>query len=1031
MSFVHLSVRSCFSLLEGTTPPEQLCRLALARGHSTFVLADRNGLYGLPVHVLACEHFGIQPAIGSLLDGATNGQPVEALVLPTSRAGYAALCRAITARHAFGPAFDLARHLLAEPSQAELRVVTPHPALLRRLREGLSRRELYVELRRRRDPGLEELARELGLETVATAPVVCGEAADHEAHKVLRAIASKRTLGRLDPGALASSEAWLQPAAAVAAHFWDEVGARALRNSAALAEACRFGGAEWGYGVLTFPRWEGARPAVEELRESTLAGLRRRYGVASGAGLPLRVRQRLERELDLVVRKGFADYFLIVRDLVEGFPRTCGRGSAAASLIAYALSITHVDPVRHDLFFERFLNEGRVHPPDIDVDFPWDERDEVLARVFQRWGPRAAMVANHVCFRPRAALREVARSHGLPDAEISAVTSRLPYFHAGASGRGSVGGTLGSSPLTRGIRLDPPWDRVVALAETITGLPRHLSVHPGGVVITPGPITDHCPTQTAPKGVPILQWEKDGTEEAGLVKIDLLGNRSLAVIRDALAAAREHGHDPPRYEELDVSEDPRCEEMLARGETMGCFYVESPAMRQLQSRSQRGDFEHLVIHSSIIRPAANAFIREYLRRLHGGPWEPLHPRLERILQGTLGLTAYQEDLARLAIELAGFSAHEGDGLRKVLSRKSDLRLADVRARFAAGARERGLSEGLIDSVWSMMESFAGYSFCKSHSASYALVSFKCCYLRDRFPAEFLAGVISNGGGFYSTLGYLGEARRLGLRVLPACVNESGWAWRGEGRALRAGLMQVRGLRKQAAEALVAAREEGGAFLSFDDLVRRVEDLQRDELAQLARAGALEALDESNLARLQWRIALLARRAGAGALFAEVQPHCPAAPAVSDLAPAARLEQELLAYGLPLRAHPLALWEPELGELDVVPAREVERHVGREVRVCGWLVTAKLVRTKSKEAMEFVTLEDRSGLIDVTVFPRVYQRHAQVLHAPRPVVVTGRVEEEFGVVSVVARRIRSWWGACLVPEPSFLDADRSEEDLLEA
>lgn len=1014
---VPLSVRSCFSLLEGASTIPELCRAAQAGGFSGFALTDTNGLYGLPAYVVACEHYGLRPVVGVQLIGGG----ARALLLPRSQAGYAALCRAISARHREGAALDLAETLL---DGSDLAVVSDDAALLERLRaEGHD--DLFAELRHGRQPKLERLARRLELPLVATCEVAFARPDDWQRHRVLQAIAQKRTLGRLDESRLASQDAWLQPAATLGERYWGEVGQEALLRAAELAEACRFGGRDWGYGVLTFPHWEGGE-AAQVLRVAAREGARRRYRVPAGARLPARVEQRLERELDLVVRKGFADYFLIVRDIVRDSERTCGRGSAAASIIAYALGITHVDPVRHDLFFERFLNEGRVHPPDIDIDFPWDERDDVLASVFARFGPRAAMVANHVCFRPRAALREVARSYGLVEHEIAGLTSRLPYFT-----RGSIGAMLETHPLTQGVQLSPPWDDIVRLASEISGLPRHLSVHPGGVVITPGPISDLVPVQRAPKGVPIIQWEKDGTEEAGLVKIDLLGNRSLAVIRDALAAARAHGHDPPTYAELDVIDDERCQQLLARGETMGCFYVESPSMRLLQQRSGRGDFEHLVIHSSIIRPAANEFIREYLRRLHGEPWEPLHPELERILEGTLGLMAYQEDLARIAIALAGFSPREADRLRKVLAKKErDLRLSDLEERFRAGARARDLPEELITKVWGMCASFAGYSFCKSHSASYALVSFKCCYLRDRFPAEFLAGVISNGGGYYSTLGYLGEARRLGLTILPACVNASEWAWTGRERELRVGLCQLRGLRVVAAEALLDARAAGGPFADFEDLVRRVPALHRDELATLARAGALSALGESNRARLHWRVALLARRAGAGSLFQDTQPTCPASPDVDDLDPDRLLEQELLAYGLPITVHPLALWSPAIDEVDVVPANEIPQHIGRRVKVIGWRVTAKLVRTKHSEPMEFTVLEDPTGVVDVTVFPRVYRRGAQALHASRPIVVTGRVEQEHGVAQVVAERIRSWWGPCRIEEPEFGDADRVGEDLLD-
>jgi DNA-directed DNA polymerase III PolC len=1068
MTFTHLHVRSCFSFLEGASTLDELCRAVRGHGQSAFALTDRNALYGLPAYLQACEAHQLQPVVGAVLDqpGGPRGQAsaTQAVLLPRSRAGYAALCRALTARHR-DPAFDLVERLVADAS--DLVVLSSHAPLLDALREARGGPDgLYVELVRGRHPLREALALRLDLPLVATTAAVMANPEDHPRHRVLRAIGGRTTLGRLEPTACEPPEACLWGPARLAEAFWGEEGQAALRATAEVGEACRFGGREWGFGVLTFPRWEGdGEDAARALRRLATEGARRRYGVPSGHPLPGRVRRRLDHELDLVVRKGFADYFLIVREIVRGRERTCGRGSAAASLIAYALGITHVDPVRHDLFFERFLNEGREHPPDVDIDFPWDERDGVLERVFSEWGARAAMVANHVCFRPRAALREVAHSFGLPEQEIVRVTARLPYFmHGGARGGGggqSAGGsqgvaagppsgikeTLASHPLAQGLELHPPWDRVVALAGRINGFPRYLSVHPGGVVITPHPLTDLVPVETAAKGVPVIQWEKDGAEEAGLVKIDILGNRSLAVIRDALEAVAARGERAPSYRDLDPTDDPRCQEMLARGQSMGCFYVESPAMRALQARSGRGDFPHLVIHSSIIRPAANVFIREYLRRLHGGPWPPLHPGLERTLQETLGLMAYQEDLARVAIELAGFTPREADRLRKVLSKKAtDYRLADLRARFTEGALQRGLPQELIDSVWTMMESFAGYSFCKAHSASYALVSFKCCWLRDRYPAEFLAGVISNGGGFYSTLGYLGEARRLGLRVLPACVNHSQWSWTGRERELRVGLLQLVGFRRVAADALLAARARGGPFLGLADLVGRVPSLERDELHALTRAGALDDLPDeqqrtsevvgrANRARLHWRIALLGPRLAAGGLFGDplfrdalvtlAEP-----PPVADHSAALALEHELLAYGIPVTVHPLDLWGPGIDDLDAVPAADLPRHVGRRVKVCGWLVTAKVVTTRHRDPMEFVTLEDRSGLIECTVFPEIYRRRARVLHAPRPLVITGRVEQEYGVCSLIAERIESWWGACRIAEPAFADAaDHYQEELL--
>ena len=302
-------------------------------------------------------------------------------------------------------------------------------------------------------------------------------------------------------------------------------------------------------------------------------------------------------------------------------PRICGRGSGAASLVAYCLGITNVCPLKHRLYFERFLNPGRSDPPDIDVDFAWDERDAVLAAVLEKFPGRAALVANHVLFQPRMAVRETAKVFGLPEGEIRRVTRRIP--HHGWAG-GPLPDRLHALPEFRGLDLAPPWPEIMDLAGRIIGLPRYLSVHPGGTVITPGPIDGYVPIETAPKGVPIIQWEKDGAEDAGLVKIDLLGNRSLGVIRDAVAGIRAAG---AAFDERGWTpeDDPATQAAVASGRTMGCFYIESPAMRLLQKKTGRGDFEHLVIHSSIIRPAANDCIREYIRRLHGGRGRPSTP----------------------------------------------------------------------------------------------------------------------------------------------------------------------------------------------------------------------------------------------------------------------------------------------------------------------------------------------------------------------------------------------------------------------
>ena len=603
------------------------------------------------------------------------------------------------------------------------------------------------------------------------------------------------------------------------------------------------------------------------------------------------------------------------------------------------------------------------------------------------------------------AIREVAKVYGLPAAEIKRVMRHLPWL------RGPVEGHTGFYPkrqaLPPGARADlaAPWPQVLAQAQAIVGIPRHISVHVGGVVITPGPINEHAPLETAPKGVPIIQWEKEGAEEAGLVKIDLLGNRSLAVIRDAVADLRGNGHafDEAAWQPED---DPATQRLVSRGQTMGCFYIESPATRLLQEKAARGDYEHLVIHSSIIRPAANDYIQEYLHRLHGAPWQHIHPLLAPILEETYGIMVYQEQVSQAAGALAGFSHAEGDRLRKVMTWKDKGRaLGDYREKFVAGALARGVSPACIDEVWSMMMSFAGYSFCKPHSASYARVSFQAAYLKAHFPAEFMAAVISNQGGFYSVFAYVSEARRLGLTVLPPCVNRSRVRWSGRSQKVRVGLMAVKGLGRESMGRIIAERQ-ARPFADFDDFLHRVRP-DEDEARALIHAGAFAALHPgADPAELLWRLALSRRLREVAAreqdLFAAPPPvSAPPLPSADELA---RLRRQYAVLGFLPGCHPMVLFAKALRGKKIIKARDLSRQVGRRVRLAGWLITGKTVWTKTEEPMRFLTFEDETGLVETTFFPAAYRRFAMMLDWSRPYLLEGRVEENFGAVTLNVERV---------------------------
>jgi len=1034
--FIPLVVRSHYSLMWGVPGVEQLVRAARRQGYDRLALTDTDNLYGLWSFLAACRREGVTPIVGAeLTDPHDPSRGPRATLLVTADEGFRRLCRLLTRRHT-DPDFQMTPALGAAAGDGEasgLVLLTSSRALLRELlAAGVP---ANAALPRRAGPGAARLrddARRLGVPLVAVPGSFLLTPADRELHQVLRAIDRNTSLSRLGPEDQAPPDAWLASPDEYARRF--ALFPETLPATVALAERCQ--GYTGPHHGTVLPPWQDAqgRAAAELLREEAYQGARGRYG----DDLAEPVVERLEHELRQIEAKGFSAYFLVVQEIVRASPRTCGRGSGAASLVAYCLGITNVCPLAHNLYFERFLNPGRTDPPDIDVDFAWDERGGVIRQVLARHGAYAAMVCNHVLFQPRMAIREVARVFGLTDAEIGQVSRRLPWFWRTDTLIGDetpenpqeLEERLRRMPELRQLDFPEPWPAVLRLAQRLLGTPRLLSVHPGGLVITPRPVADYAPVQQAAKGVPILQWEKDGTEEAGLVKIDLLGNRSLAVIRDAIAGIRDAGL-PFEERGWEPEQDLATRELIARGGTMGCFYIESPAMRLLLRKAGRGDFAHLVIFSSIIRPAANDYIREYLRRLAGEAWEPIHPLLADVLDETLGIMVYQEDVSKTAVAVAGFSHSDADALRKVLSKKDRAhRLKDYRARFTAGARARGVSDTQIDGIWAMMMSFDGYSFCKPHSASYARVSCQAAYLKRHHPAPFMAAVISNQGGFYGTFAYVSEARRLGLTIRPPDVTCSRERWTGAGTTLRVGLMAIKALGRATRERIVAARERGD-FLSLEDFLERVRP-DEAEIRALIQCGGCDSLaGGQDRAALSWRAARWARQrgearpspgrggrtsaAGAGPGDAAVGAALIPGELFTDEAPAPRLppgnerqrlRDEFAVLGFLCDRHPMVFFREEAARQGALPLAALPGQVGRRVRGAGWLITGKLVSTKRGEPMEFLTFEDETDTVEATFFPRVYREFCDILDWGRPYLLAGRVEEEFGATTLTVERV---WG----------------------
>ena len=984
---------------------ETLCRSAREQGMNRLALTDTNGLYGLVFFLQTAEDMGIEPIVGSEL--TADGH--RAVLLVRTREGYGNLCRIISDRHCHQD-FDLIKAL--RERREGLIIFSDDFRLLKALkRDGIE--DLFVEM----SPGYNmhgchAFSRKSEIPPLATNRVYLIRKDQFRLHEILRAVALNSKVSRLRWRDTCREHNFLNSPRSMMDQF--PHAPRAILNTLEVAKRCQ---RDWDFPGIVFPGFEQMtdKEAFGRLHRATMEGCKRRYGK-----ITREIRDRIEHEMKIIREKSFAHYFLVVADITSKVPRSCGRGSAAASIVSYALGITHVDPIKHNLFFERFLNPGRVDPPDIDVDFAWDERDQVIDYLFARHGNRrAAMVANHNTFGARSAIREVAKVYGLTEAEISRMTSRIGFGWR----LKKVWKELANHPKMRGIQFNEPWDEILSAAVQLEDHFNHLSVHCGGVVVVPDEIRRYCPVEISAKGVQVLQWEKDSVEEAGLVKIDILGNRSLAVIRDALDLVERNYGRRIDYASWNPINDPKTVEVFYGGDTFGVFYFESPATRQVLTKVASGvsldeylrmDHFHLnVVVTSIIRPASNQSIRTWVSRLHGRPWTPPHPLLMPVLEETLGIMVFQEQLSQSAIHLAGFDPAEADTLRKVVSKKhKEKKLKDFHSRFIKGAGERGVSPKVIEDVWQMMMGFDGYSFCKPHSASYTLVAYKSAYLRAHYPVEFMASVISNGGGYYSTFGYISEARRMGVKILPPDINRSEIKYTGKERDMRIGLMQIKELSQEAREVIIHERTKNGPFISLESFLNRTRShTHLQDVRVLIKGGCFDSIAQgSNRSGLMWQ-----------ALKFFDNQDAPAQASLFSPSPGGRgwgrgtheqssypkhvmLKHEMETLGFLLSIHPLDRYRDIIEGLDYVRASDLHAHVGKRVTTLGWMVTGKTVHTKDGDPMKFISFEDTTGIYETVFFPKVYHQYCHILNASRPYILEGKVEEDFGSINMTVNRI---------------------------
>lgn len=859
---------------------------------------------------------------------------------------------------------------------------------------------------------LANLAASLDLPTVATNNTHYATRDLARAQDILVCIRALQTVHEYHPDRKLNAEYGLKSPQEMASLFADQP--QALAAAAEIAQRCH-----WSLDLKTFhfPKFTpcpaelqaNAPPApVDEdfdaerfLWELCLRRAQELYGVDEATGeLPERVTERLKHEMQVICDQGLCDYFLIVWDICR-FARsrnilTTGRGSAGDSLVSYLLDITSVDPLAHDLLFERFLNPGRRKMPDIDVDFDSRRRDEVTEYIYRRYGTdRVAAVCTVNTFRARSAVREVGKALGMDEEELGALAETLPHVRAS-----EIEAAAERFPEVREARIGLEEKRLLLeLCSQISGFPRHLSVHVGGLVIGAQPLTDMISLSLAQKGIVITEFDKDDVEALGLVKMDILGLRTHTAISDCLELiAQRTGR------KIDLHRIPLDDEatfaLLRSTNTIGLFQLESPGQRNLLGRAQPREFEEVIANISLFRPGPvqSDMIKPYLRRKHG--LEPVtvpHPALEPILRRTFGVLIYQEQVLEIAAAIAGFTLGEADTLRRLMtsdrSREEMLKLGET---FIEKAVARGVKQDVAEEVFRQISGFAAYGFCKAHAACFGMVAYQTAWLKAHYPAEYLAGILSaQPMGFYPARTVAEEAKRLGIAILPPCVNRSDDRFTVEeiapGKlAIRVGLRLLRGMSDAALQSILSARRRR-PFDSLADFCARTR-VPRPVVENLilARAFAFTGLDEQ---RLLWLAAAQAEPGGGliGPDLAASNEVLAALPNLNPTTPVGRVALDLNLIGVSTTVNPFSFWEPRMRELKVTPSVDLYQcRNGDRVRVAGIVVARARPPTRSGKTAIFISLEDNRGLVDVAVFEECYQRCGRVLYASPVLCVEGKL-----------------------------------------
>ncbi|HEX3553281.1 MAG TPA: error-prone DNA polymerase [Thermoanaerobaculia bacterium] len=1083
-AYVELHAASAFSFLRGASLPEDLADRAAELGLPAAALLDVNGVYGAPRFYQAAKQAGVKALVGAEVvldtaeppamlrrgplgplglvpDPAPPGEPAvqappRVTVLVESRAGYKNLCRLLTAAALGRPkgearvSWDLIAghatglHCLTGGDEGPVARALADPAggvdAARRILERLAvwfGGRIHVEIQRHRlrdeehkNRALLDLAQKLRLPIVATNGVRYARPADKALHDVLTAIRNHTTLDAA--GALLAShrERHLKSGAEMARLFADLP--QALAATVDLSHRLDFTLRDLGYRFPEYPLPPGETPS-SFLRHITWNGAKGRF-----RPLTAKAQAQLQKELDLIEKLDLAGYFLIVWDIVcfcqrEGILAQ-GRGSAANSAVCYALSITAVDPVKMDLLFERFLSEERGEWPDIDLDLPsGDQRERVIQYVYQRYGPHgAAMTANVITYRDRSASREVAKVFGYSPEQVDKIAKQLGSWTWDVA----QGDPKSLATELTAAGFDPEEPRMKLFAEQwvrIHNLPRHLGQHSGGMVIAAGRLDEVVPLEPASMpGRVVVQWDKDDCADLGIIKVDLLGLGMLNALEEMVPTIKTHegvqvdlAHLPP--------DDPAVFRMLQKADTVGCFQIESRAQMASLPRNHPERFYDVVIQVGIIRPgpiAGNLASPYFERRNKRQPVTYPHPSLEPILERTLGVPIFQEQLLRVAMVAAGFTGGEAEELRRAMgSKRSVEKMNAIVQKLRSGMAANGITGKPQDDIVQGITSFALYGFPESHAASFALIAYASAWLKAHHPTAFYLGILNAWPmGFYHPATLVKDAQRHGVEVRPVDVQISGFRSHWEERplaegqrdprtgtvppagAIRLGLRFVRGLRNRSGH-LIEEERRRAPFASVDDLVRRC-DLHANELAILAEIGSLAGFGLTRRAAL-WQVARAARPAGP--LLDQL-----ADPEPSPLAEMTAVEETLADYAgvqLTLGPHPMAYLRQQLNEKGVVSAAALEAIPnGQRVRTAGSVIVRQ--RPGTAKGLLFLTLEDETGMSQAVVSPDLLKEHRKLIVGSPGLIVEGVLQKRDGTLSVKGEKFWSLRKIAAVPSHDF-------------